>query len=160
FGKCSPLRIALIVSPVFLLLTTFLVFSEQIFQRFHFRDFVGSGSSPDLRWRIFHDTFQLIRDSPWCGIGLGNIESIFAIFRDASLSDSRILHPESDWLWLWAEAGWPAVVLTILGIALLVSRVFPLRTGTNQRYRLAALIAAILFAIRGIVDVSGHQVGT
>jgi hypothetical protein len=32
--------------------------------------------------------------------------------------------------------------------------------GTNQGYRLAALIAALLFAIHGIVDVSGHQVGT
>jgi O-antigen ligase len=160
FGKRSPLRLALIVSPLFLLLITFLVFSEQTFQRLHFRDFGSSGGSLDLRWRIFHDTFRLIRDSPWCGIGLGNIESIFAIFRNASLSDSRTLEPESDWLWLWAEVGWPAVVLTVLGIALLVSRVFPLRTGTNQRYRLAALIAAILFAIRGMVDVSGHQVGT
>ena len=51
-------------------------------------------------------------------------------------------------------------MLTVLGIALLVSRVFPLQKGTNQRYRLAALIAALLFAIRGIVDVSGHRVGT
>jgi O-antigen ligase len=160
FGKRSPLRLALIVSSLFLLLITFLVFSEQTFQRFHFRDFGGSGGSPDLRWRFFHDTFQLIRDSPWCGIGLGNFEAIFAIFRNASLSDSRTLPAESDWLWLWAEVGWPAVVLTVLGIALLVSRVFPLRTGTNQRYRLAALIAAILFAIGGILDVSGHQVGT
>jgi hypothetical protein len=41
-----------------------------------------------------------------------------------------------------------------------VSRVFPLRVGTNQGYRLATLIAALLFAIDGIVDVSGHQVGT
>jgi O-antigen ligase len=160
FGKRSPSRVALILSLLFLLLITFLVFSEQTFQRLHFRDFSSSGGSPDLRWRIFHDIFQLIRDSPWCGIGLGNIESIFAIFRGASLSDSRTLQPESDWLWLWAEVGWLAVVLTALGIALLVSRFFPLRTGTNQRYRLAALIAAILFAIRGIVDVSGHQVGT
>jgi len=160
FGKRSPSRVALILSLLFLLLITFLVFSEQTFQRLHFRDFSSSGGSPDLRWRIFHDIFQLIRDSPWCGIGLGNIEPIFAIFRSASLSDSRTLQPESDWLWLWAEVGWLAVVLTVLGIALLVSRVFPLRTGTNQRYRLAALIAAILFAIRGIVDVSGHQVGT
>lgn len=160
FGKRSPSRVALILSLLSLLLITFLVFSEQTFQRLHFRDFSSSAGSPDLRWRIFHDIFQLIRDSPWCGIGLGNIESIFAIFRSVSLSDWRTLQPESDWLWLWAEVGWLAVVLTVLGLALLVGRVFPLRTGTNQRYRLAALIAAILFAIRGIVDVSGHQVGT
>lgn len=160
FRKHSPLRLALIVFFLLLLLTGFLVFSEQTFKTFHFRDFSSSVGSTDLRWRIFHDTFRLIRDSPWCGIGFGNIESIFPIFRNASLSDPRALHPGSDWLWLWTEVGWLAVVLAVLGIALLVKRVFPLRTGTNQRYRLAALTAAILFAIRGIVDVSGHQVGT
>src|SRR5438067_11144009 len=41
-----------------------------------------------------------------------------------------------------------------------VSRVFPLLLGTSQGYRLATLIAALLFAIHGIVDISGHQVGT
>jgi O-antigen ligase len=156
----KPSRLALIVFFLFLLLSALLVFSEQTIQRFHLRDLGSSGVSSDLRWRIFHDTFGLIRDSPWCGIGFGNFESIFAVFRNASLSDSRALHPGSDWLWLWTEVGWPAVLLTVLGTALLVNRVFPLREGTNQRYRLAALIAALLFAIRGIVDVSGHQVGT
>jgi len=158
--KRSPLRLAFIIFLLFLLLTALIVFSEQTFQTFHFRDFGNAGSSPDRRGRIFNDTFRLIRDSPWCGIGFGNFESIFAIVRNASLGDPRALHPESDWLWLWTEAGWPAVVLTVLGFALLVSRVFPLRTGTNQRYRLPALIAALLFAIRGVFDISGHQVGT
>ena len=160
FRKHFPSRLALGVFLLFLLLTALLVFAEQTFQRFHLRVFGSADISSDVRWRIFHDTFRLIRDSPWAGIGFGNFESIFAVFRDASLSDPRALHPESDWLWLWIEVGWPAVVLTVLGIALLVSQVFPLRQGTNERYRLAALIAALLFAIRGIVDVSGHRVGT
>ena len=141
-------RLALGVFFLFLLVIALVVFGEQTFQRFHLGDFGSAGISSDLRWRIFQDTFRLIRDSPWSGIGFGNFESIFAVFRDASLSDPRALHPESDWLWLWSEVGWPAVVLTILGIALLVSRVFPLAQGTNQRYRLAALIAALLFAIQ------------
>ncbi len=160
FRQRSPLRLALGVSFVILLLTALLLFGEQIFERFQLRDFGSAGISTDFRWRIFHDTFRLIRNSPWCGIGFGNFESIFAIFRDASLSDRRALHSESDWLWLWTELGWLAVVLAIVGIALFVSRVFPLRQGTNQGYRLAALIAALLFAIHGIVDVSGHRVGT
>jgi O-antigen ligase len=160
FRKRSPSRLVLGVFFLFLLLTALLIFGEQTFQRFHIRDFGRAGISWDVRWRIFHDTFRLIRDSPWSGIGFGNFESIFAVFRDASLSAPRALHPESDWLWLWSEVGWPAVVLTVLGIALLVSRVFPLRKGSNERYRMAVLIAALLFAIRGIVDVSAHQVGT
>ena len=160
FRQRSPSRLALGVSFFLLLLTALLLFGGQTFERFHFRDFGSAGISTDFRWQIFHDTFRLIRNSPWFGIGFGNFESIFAIFRDASLSDQRALHPESDWLWLWTELGWPAAVLTIVGIALLVSRVFPLRVGTNQGYRLAALIAALLFVIYGIVDVSGHRVGT
>jgi hypothetical protein len=43
---------------------------------------------------------------------------------------------------------------------LLARKVFPLQEGTNQRYRLATFIAAILFALHGLIDVSGHRVGT
>src|SRR5205807_3729799 len=70
------------------------------------------------------------------------------------------LHPESDWLWAWTELGWVAIVLIIIGVVLILRKVFPLREGTNQRYRLATLVAAILFALHGLVDVSGHRVGT
>src|SRR5256885_2105112 len=96
----------------------------------------------------------------WVGIGFGNFEDVFAIFRAASYSDRRAIHPESDWLWLWTELGWLAVVLVIVGLILLVRKIYPLREGTNQRYRLATLIAAILFALHGLVDVSGHRVAT
>src|SRR5438552_9883976 len=162
FRQRSPWRLALGISLFLLplLLTALLLFGGQTLERFHLHDFGSTGISSNLRWQIFYDTFRLIRDSPWCGIGFGNFEPIFAICRDASLGDARALHPESDWLWLWTELGWAAVVLVIVGVALLASRVFPLRAGTNQRYRLAALIAAILFAIDGLIDVSGHNMGT
>src|SRR5436309_124452 len=147
FRQRSSWRLALGISLFLLplLLTALLLFGGQTLERFHLHDFGSTGIASNRRWQIFHDTFRLIRDSPWCGIGFGNFESIFAIFRDASLGGARALHPESDWLWLWTELGWPAVVLIIVGIVLLASRVFPLRSGTNQGYRLAALIAALLF---------------
>ena len=153
-------RLALAFSAVLVLLTALLLFGGQTLERFHLRGSGSAGISTDFRWRIFHDTFQLIRDSPWIGIGLGNFDSVFAIFRDASVADTRSLHPESDWLWLWSEVGWPAVALTIVGMALLIRRVFPLREGTNQRFRLATLIGVLLFAVHGLVDVSGHRLGT
>jgi O-antigen ligase len=160
FRQRSPSRIALVVSFLLLLLTTLLLFGGQTLERFHLHNLGSADISNDFRWRIFSDVFQLIRDSPWCGIGLGNFEDVFAIFRVASYSDRRAIHPESDWLWLWAELGWVAVVLVIIGFVLLIRKVYPLREGTNQRYRLATLIAAVLFALHGLVDVSGHRVGT
>jgi O-antigen ligase len=156
----SPSRIALVISFLLLLLTALLLFGGQTLERFHLRNLADAGISSDFRWRIFSDVFQLIRDSPWVGIGLGNFEDVFAIFRAASYSDRRAIHPESDWLWLWTEIGWLAVVLVIVGLVFIIRKVFPLREGTNQRYRLATLIAALLFALHGLVDVSGHRVGT
>lgn len=153
-------RLALAFSVILLLLTVLLLFGGQTLERFHLHSFGKTGVAADFRWRIFHDAFQLIRDSPWTGIGLGNFEPVFAIFRNASIGDTRALHPESDWIWLWSELGWPAVALVIAGLGLLVRRMFPLAEGTNQRYRLATLICVVLFALHGLVDVSGHRVGT
>jgi O-antigen ligase len=156
----SPAPIAIGASFLLLLLTTFLLMGGQTLERFHLRGLQGTGISTDFRWRIFHDVFQMIRQSPWCGIGLGNFESIFAIFRAESIGNTRALHPESDWIWLWTEMGWPAVVLAVIALILIICRVFPLRVGTNQRFRLAALFAALLFGLHGIIDVPGHKVGT
>jgi hypothetical protein len=160
FREASPARIAIGLSTVLILLTTLLIFGGQTLERFHLRTAGADGISTDFRWLIFRDAWRLICASPWCGIGLGNFEPIFAISRVVSSSDSRSLHPESDWLWLWTELGWPAILLTLIGMAIVIRQVFPLREGTNQRIRLAALIAAIIFALHGLIDVSAHRVGT
>jgi O-antigen ligase len=158
--KGSAARIALGLSVLLILATVLLVFGGQTFERFHLRGGETSDMTPDLRWAIFRDALQLIRASPWCGIGLGNFDGIFAMYRDASLTAARTIHPESDWFWLCVEVGWPSIVLAIAGIAILIRRVFPLQEGTNQRFRLAALIAAVLFLLHGMIDVSAHRIGT
>ncbi len=152
----SVARVALGVCTLLALLTILLLFGGQTFERFHLR---GAPTS-DFRWHIFQDAFRLVRASPWCGIGLGNFEPIFAIFREPFFGNSRAHHPESDWIWLLVELGWPALLLVIAGTFLFLRRVFPLREGSNQRFRLAALIGAIMFALHGLVDVSGHRIGT
>lgn len=157
--KGSAARIALGVSVILVLLTVMLLFGGQTLERFNLRA-GDTGVAGDLRWAIFRDATHLIAASPWCGIGLGNFDEVFAVFRDASLTSARTIHPESDWFWFCVEAGWPAILLTCAGIVLFIWRVFPLKEGTNQRFRVAALIAALLFAAHGIVDVSAHRIGT
>jgi O-antigen ligase/tetratricopeptide (TPR) repeat protein len=156
----SAARIAVGASVLLVLLAVVLLFGGRTLERFGLRGSAGEVVTSDFRWLIFQDAWQLIGASPWVGIGLGNFQPVFAVFRDASLHQSRALHPESDWLWLWAEMGWPAVVLVIAGAVLLLRRLFPLTDGTNRRFRLAALVAAILFGLHAIVDVSGHRVGS
>jgi O-antigen ligase len=154
-------RISLAVSFLLLLVSALLVAGGQTVARFHLQKLAGQRVfTSDFRWLIFRDTWQLIRSSPWVGLGLGNFESIFAIFRDASHGNTRSLHPESDWLWVWSELGLVALLLIVLGAVLLIRRVAPLQVGTNQRFRLAALIGAVMFALHGLIDVSGHRVGT
>ncbi|MGI8437846.1 MAG: O-antigen ligase family protein [Chthoniobacterales bacterium] len=155
----STARIALAVSALLVLVTLLLLFGGQTLERFNLRGH-GTALSSDFRWLIFRDAFQLIRASPWAGLGLGNFESVFAMFRHASFGQESVLHPESDWIWLCAEMGWPAVVLVLAGVILLARRVFPFVEGTNQWFRLAAFIAAILFALHSVVDVAGHRVGS
>jgi O-antigen ligase len=157
--KRSVAWIALGVCILFGLFAILLLFGGQAFERFHLRGAQMNGISSDFRWLIFQDAFRLIRASPWCGIGLGNFEPVFAVFREASFGNSRALHPESDWIWLWVELGWPALFLVIAGTIFFLRRVFPLREGSNQRFRLAALIGAVMFALHGLVDVSGHRIG-
>jgi O-antigen ligase len=153
-------RISLAASFLLLLLTALLLTGGQTLARFHLQKFAGTDVNADFRWSIFHDAWRMLRSSPWAGVGLGNFEPVFAVFRDASRANTRSLHPESDWLWVWAELGWVAIPLILLGAALLVRRVAPLQAGTNQRFRLAALIGALMFALHGLIDVSGHRVGT
>ncbi len=161
FRKWSGASVAVAVSIFLVLLASLLLFGGETIARFHLQLSGDDAVTSDYRWLIFRDVWTMIRDSPWCGLGLGNFESVFALFRDASAAGAnRSLHPESDWLWLWSELGWPGVALVLVALLLLVRRVFPLREGTNQRLRYAALLGAILFALHGLVDVSAHRFGT
>lgn len=152
--------IAIGASALLVLLTALLIFGGETLERFNLRAANGIGVSREFRWLIFRDVWQMIHASPWPGVGLGNFEPVFAVLRDASIVQSRALHPESDWFWLCAELGWPAVVLILAGAVILTRRIFPLSEGTAQRFRLAAFIGAILFALHAAVDVAGHRVGS
>ena len=65
---------------------------------------------------IYQDTLSLIRDAPLTGVGLGLFRYVFPQYQIRSASTSRSIHPESDWLKLAAEAGWPAALLLAGGV--------------------------------------------
>jgi len=152
----SPKAPAVCASLLVVATAAFLLFGGTTLERLQGAEGVTLG----FRRMIYKDAFSLIHASPWTGIGLGNFEGVFALFRKESAMPSRILHPESDWLWLWAEMGWTAIAAVIVASCILLKKVFPLDRGTNRRLRLAAGVAALVFAVHGIVDVPGHRLGS
>ena len=115
----------------------------------------------DLRWDIQKDALVLGQASPFTGIGLGNFESQFWLFhRSLGTTNYRVLHPESDWIWMRVEMGWLSVLLGFTGCTLLAARALPLGKDPAWRLRAAAAAAMLLFAMHGAVDVSAHRMGT
>jgi tetratricopeptide (TPR) repeat protein len=119
----------------------------------------GSSVTGDFRLRIWADTLALISASPWCGAGLGNFQALFPFFRAQSITQSVVLHPESDWLWLVTEVGWIGAALALLATGIALAGVLPLERKSQRRIRSAAAAAAVAAVIHGFVDVSGHRLG-
>jgi len=120
----------------------------------------GADSQIAFRRLIWQDTLSLIHAAPWCGVGLGNFEALFPFYRQASVIQQSVLHPESDWLWLASEVGWPGVALALAALFACVRSAFPLERGTLRRFRGAALAAGIAAALHGLIDVPAHRLGS
>ena len=115
----------------------------------------------DLRIPIALDTLDLIRDFKWSGIGAGQFYYVFPQYRKLSsvANDMDSYHPESDWLWMAAEAGVPATLAlaALLMLACWKSLANILR-GRDRALRSACLAAALLVPIHGCFDVPGHRI--
>jgi tetratricopeptide (TPR) repeat protein len=113
-----------------------------------------------LRVQIYQDTLQLVKTAPFAGIGLGNFDAIFPWFRHASLNGQRILHPESDWLWLVAETGVVSVFCFVVASACCFNWPPRLARTRDEDVQLACKIVIVLFIINSLFDVPGHRLGT
>lgn len=131
---------ALAASVALLLLAGFFLFGGRTLDRF--RPAAGRSVSSaasaaltgDFRWRIQADALAMNRTLPAPGLGIGNFPAIFPLYRERSAGAiARAIHPESDWLWLWAEMGWPAVVVAGLGVGLVLRRMRPWETLSGVR---------------------------
>lgn len=120
----------------------------------------GADSQVGFRVLIWRDTLALIHASPWSGVGLGNFTALFPFFRQESVNQQTVLHPESDWLLLAAELGWGGVVLALGGAFFILRRAFPFAPGSCRRLRGAAFAAAVAALLHGAIDVPGHRVGS
>lgn len=148
---------ALGVAGVALALTFFFIFGGEAFERFQHG---SQGPRTDFRFAIQADALRLTLSAPWFGQGLGNFEPVFAMARAVSADQNRAIHPESDWLWVAVEMGWPAALLILAALFLCLKRCFPFSRGSDRPMRSAAAVCAVAFALHALGDVSGHRPGS
>ena len=140
-----------------LLLTGFFIFGGGTFQRFQT---LTTDASSDFRVVLQKDAVHLASTAPWLGQGIGNFAPVFAISREASIGDKRAIHPESDWLWVAVEMGWPAMLMLAGASLLWMRQSLPLSLGSDRAMRSASLVCGLMFLVHSLVDVSGHRPGT
>jgi O-antigen ligase len=144
---------------VLLLVTLFLLTGGDMLTRFTAETSEFLSLSRNYRIAIFRDALDLTKQAPWLGIGLGNFEAVFPVTRQFSIAQNSVIHPESDWLWAAVEMGWLAPVVLLALIGWWMRQCFPFNAGSDRSVRSAALIAGCLFALHGLLDVSGHRIG-
>jgi len=114
----------------------------------------------DFRVPVWRDTLGMIGLAPWTGYGAGQFASVYPQFRDLSVirNQADSVHPESDWLWLASELGVPATLALAALLVVAGWRSFRwIRHGKRRALRAGCLVAALLVAVHGLVDVPGHR---
>lgn len=152
---------ALGLAGVLTALTLFLIFGGKSLERFLPQPEAASESSLGGRLRMQAEALPLLRQASWHGIGLGNFQHAFPRYQHASaLLNERAIHPESDWVWAGVELGWLGPVLILAAVAAWLGRHWPRASEPGFLLRSAIVVSALAFLLHGIVDVSGHRIGS
>jgi hypothetical protein len=118
------------------------------------------GENAGFRTDIYRDTAQLMRTVPLEGTGLGNFDAVFPLFREKSLNLQRVIHPESDWLWMVSEMGWGSLLFCgFVVVGLFRSPVHGVRK-EEQDALVAGVFGFAAFICHSAIDVPGHRLGT
>ncbi len=161
FRVAGNLRFARLAVPMLILLFSFFLFyGQDTLDRVI--GLVGKDASAvhDFRTLIYRDTWQMIKDQPLGGTGLGNFAEVFPQYREVSANFKPVIHPESDWLWVLAELGLPGLLFLGLGAYALFAGIAPMQSVREARYRIIAAAAVVVLLTHSLVDVSGHRLGT
>jgi O-antigen ligase len=109
-------------------------------------DPLGAGSM-QARLLIWEGAWQLLRETPWFGIGLGMFAFAYPAVRSPQDSSAGFL-VHNDYLQLWLEAGLPALLLilavTIAALVLFVRIQRSPKFGKTAKLEVAGLAAGML----------------
>lgn len=90
---------------VVIALSIFLVSNSRTTERVLFFFTQMNTWSEDFRYLIAKDSWEMVQAAPITGHGVGNFSAIFPQYRESSANFQRVVHPESDLIWLLCEVG-------------------------------------------------------
>lgn len=68
------------------------------------------------RFRLYRDTWRLIADHPWTGVGVGAFQSVFRIYQTHLPEFQFARHAHNDYFQWIAETGWPVGAATLAAL--------------------------------------------
>jgi hypothetical protein len=111
----------------------------------------------DFRLPISRDTWRMTTEAPWTGYGLGQFVAVFPQYRQDSARAARVLHPESDWLMVAAETGWPAVAVLLVVTGWFFVACWRGLDDADGMLRWGAASAVGAALAHGVIDVPWHR---
>lgn len=155
-------KAVILLSVSVLLFTAFLIVGGEVLQRITatVSGVKAGGNALSGRWEIWQDSIPLFLSAPLHGVGIGNYSELFALFREKLVSENRVIHPDSDYVWWITEVGLIGLGLIVVAVALGLAPYFYSHRRSGKRLRSAAFIVCVLFLLHALVDVSAHRMGT
>jgi len=101
------------------------------------------------RWKIWVDTYRILKDFPLFGSGLGTFSQVFPMYRTFYIQN-LVTHAENDLLHLASEVGLVGIGLVLALLSLLfyraISGIRSLHHRDSQRYIAMGGLVGIMFA--------------
>lgn len=118
--------------------------------------FFTSSEDFKMRWKIWGDTFQIIKDYPLFGTGLGTFVHVFPLYRSFHIR-GLVTHSENDFLQLLSEVGLLGIgCLVILFFFLFFKAFFGIRILSNkepERYiAIGGLVGILALMFHSLVE--------
>ncbi|MFH0962418.1 MAG: O-antigen ligase family protein [Planctomycetota bacterium] len=156
-GARSPLAVAAVALLVVAAVTW--LGWEPLMERFKAVGELTREPFADVRWLLWRDGLDIVRDAPVLGTGLGTFQHVFPIYKTLPIRE-EFLFAHNDYLQLLVEVGiLGALVALLAGVFFLVraSRAFKLASGSAARALLAGAAGSCLaMLLHGTVDFNLH----
>ncbi|MEO0453722.1 MAG: O-antigen ligase family protein [Verrucomicrobiota bacterium] len=121
-------------------------------------------NSPEVdgqgRAEIHADAWNMVQAHPILGVGAGQFEAVFPLYRNTFTANKQVVHPESDWLWLSSESGILPILLLLVWGFYFIKESKELPHYRDSYLRLACLSILFLILVHGCIDVSAHRPGS